>query len=454
MSLIKKNEDEIKIEKTLKNLDYLSELPKFDILNNIFFEKSTSLINHKKFSYSMSQLGVDSNEYDENIYYIKTNYLRLTKKYLPEKNNSFANNNSPNKNNENIQEKYEKDYILINPPTDEEESSNNNGKKITFSEICDYIFDLNSILLYEKETFIEEEGRFPHLLLTSYNLEYNTVSIKNEINKITNGLLEPMEIRIIPKKEKNCIYIILRLISVDEFDKFNDCYNKFIITHPDYDINFDEKRILFYRPIEQYYNEKFTSYEKIKYQNNDNFNDINGNNILNNEDKKWYCVVFRNIQKEISKNFITNTLKKYIDSNQLKLIKINCEDELFEINKKFFCAGVCKSLSFAEKMCKIFNNKDDIKCNLHKYSSKVGEHFKGFNEQKNKGKEQNKIRQDINDRNSNRIINHLNRRSLEKDIQNKKKMKNINSIKEIMKNSSNKFYQEDDNNNNNNNFSL
>ena len=142
MSLIKKNEDEIKIEKTLKNLDYLSELPKFDILNNIFFEKCTSLINHKKFSDSMSQLGVDSNEYDENIYYIKTNYLRLTKKFLPEKNNSFANNNSINKNNENIQEKYEKDYILINPPTDEEESSNNNGKKITFSEICDYIFDL------------------------------------------------------------------------------------------------------------------------------------------------------------------------------------------------------------------------------------------------------------------------------------------------------------------------
>ena len=40
MSLIKKNEDEIKIEKTLKNLDYLSELPKFDILNNIFLKKA------------------------------------------------------------------------------------------------------------------------------------------------------------------------------------------------------------------------------------------------------------------------------------------------------------------------------------------------------------------------------------------------------------------------------
>ena len=444
MSLIKKNEDEIKIEKTLKNLDYLSELPKFDILNNIFFEKSTSLINHKKFSYSMSQLGVDSNEYDENIYYIKTNYLRLTKKFLPEKNNSFNNSNSINNN---FQEKYEKDYILINPPTDEEESSNNNGKKITFSEICDFIFDLNSIILYEKENFIEEEGRFPHLLLTSYNLEYTTISIKNEINKITNGLIEPMEIRIIPKKEKNCIYIIIRLFSVDEFDKFIECYNKFIINHQDYDLNFDEKRILYYRPIEQYYNEKFSSYEKI-INNNEN------NNILNNDDKKWYCVVFRNIQKEISKNFITNTLKKFIDSNQLKLIKINSEDELFEINKKFLCAGVCKSLSFAEKMCKIFNNKDDIKCNLHKYCSKVGEHFKGF-DKKNKTKEQNqKIRQDINDRNSNRIINNLNRRSFEKDIQNKKKIKNINFIKEIMKNNNNNHNNndDDDDDNNNNNF--
>lgn len=210
---------------------------------------------------------------------------------------------------------------VISPPTSDDESYHNN--LVTFSEICNGIFDKKMLRLVEGPKDLPQNA-LPGIVFSNIKSGVTAQNMKDILQNNQNRI-SPCEIRIFSHEDEG----IKTYYALCKFENIFQC--------------------------EYIYKSKNEYSHKMQYCYD--ATDMSNSN--------WFCVVIRNIPYSRKDDFIDIYCKDFIDQidHPISMIKIS----------SVLCFGiVMNSLEAAEKLCKALNGKDGMKAHLHNKTCKKG----------------------------------------------------------------------------------